>query len=497
MTRKHDTSFDRRRFMQVAGAVGAIGVAGCQSGGDGDDGDGGDGDDGDGGDAPAKEQAVEEWGQRLNDHAREADIDWKQFEGESLMFGMNVHPFTSLMKDMVPYFEELTGITVQFNEFPEDQLWQRLTLDLEGETGLFDGFFMGLWPSAQYHANGWVQDLNEFIEDPNLTDQDWLAMEDYPDSVIDALSYGQNNELTGIPFGIEAYGVLGYDRPTFETLGLEPPESYPEMRDAAKEIHESDEVDRIGIASRASSTTLSSANWATVFKSHDAEWIDRSAREATLNSEEGVASLEIFADMMGNYGPPDIGSFDWYRSNTAFGAGDLGMVLHTNVAIGVWEQEQRDRTEWIPPVPGPDGSQVADTWTWALGISEFTQNAEAAWLFLQWANSREANLLASVPAWEGHPTYGWAREGYIFDQPEWEELGLKDSWVEAHLQGLEMVPSDPPPVPLDTPQNMDIMSEAAIAMNSAVTGQKSAQQALDDAAPTITELAKEIPDEYL
>jgi len=469
-------------------AAGGISLAGCTSGGGGES---------SGGDITGEQQAIEEWGQRLNEHAREADIDWRQFEGQSLMFGMNVHPFTELMKNFIPYFQELTGINIQFSEFPEDQLWQRLVLDLEGETGLFDGFMGGLWPSSQYHANGWTQNLNEFINDPDLTDQNWLSMGDFPQGVLDSLSYGEDNALTALPFGIEAYGITGYDQPTLEQLGIDPPTDFPSLRDAAKTIHESDETDRVGIASRASATALSTANFATMFRSYDADWIDRTSKEAVLNSPEGIAALELFAELMGDYGPQDIGSFDWYRANTAMGAGDLGMVYHTPVAIGVWEEEQLDRTEWIPPLPGPNGSQVAAPWVWGLGISNYTENAGAAWLFLQWAISQEANLLQSIKAWDGHPTYGWAREGYIFDTPEWNEFGLSDSWVQAHRQGLEMIPSDPPAVPVDVPMNMDIMSEVAVQMNAAVTGQKSAAQALNDAAPRITEHAKRIPSSYL
>jgi multiple sugar transport system substrate-binding protein len=44
---------------------------------------------------------------------------------------------------------------------------------------------------------------------------------------------------------------------------------------------------------------------------------------------------------------------------------------------------------------------------------------------------------------------------------------------------------------------MDIMSEAAMAMNAAVAGTKDPEVALNEAAPKITEIAKEIPEEYL
>ncbi len=492
---------DRRRVLQTIGGASVVGLAGCSSNdgsGGGTSTGGGDGSGGGGGSSglPSRSAAVQEWGERINQHCRQAGIDWKQFEGTSLITGMNVHPFTSVTEPLLPYFEELTGISVQYNTFPEDQLWQKLTLDLNSQTGVFDGFFLGLWPSARYHNAGWVKDLNQYIDDSSLTDTDWLALDDYPQAALDAFTYG-DDDFIAMPFGIEAYGCLGYDKPTLETVGMDVPTDYPSMRDVAKAIQESDEVDRAGICSRASSTTLSSANWATVFKSYGADWLDYGNRQATLDSSQGVASLEIFSEMMGDYGPADIGSFDWYRSNQAMGNGRVGMILHTPSAIGPWTTEQRQRTEWVPPVPGPDGDQVASTWEWAMGISQYTDNPGAMWLFLQWATCRPMILLNNVQQWEGQPVYGPARSNWLFEQDEYLENGPKESWREAHRQGMEMVPSSPPPVPLHTPQNMDIMTEAAVAMNAAVTDTKSAQQALSDAAPPITEFAKEIPSEYL
>ena len=506
-TSKRRRILNRRRVLQTTAGVSAIGLAGC-SGGGGDGGDGGDGGStattggdggGDGGDGGGdqydpKAQVVEEWGQKINQHAQEAGIDWQQFEGTSLIMGMNVHPFTSLAENFLPYFEELTGISVQFNTFPEDQLWQKLTLDLNSETGVFDGFFLGLWPSARYHNAGWIKDFNQYINDSSLTDQDWLALDDYPGPVLDAFTYG-DDDFIAMPFGVESYGCLAYDVPSLEQVGMEPPTSYPAMRDAAKAIDE--DTDRAGIASRASSTTLSSANWATMFRSYGADWLDYEAKEATLNSDQGIASLELFAELMGDYGPQDIGTFDWYKSNQAMGNGQVGMCYHTPSAFGVWNQEQIERTEWVAPPEGPNGDRIVDTWQWALGISEFTSNPGAAWLFLQWATSRPMIKLMNTRRWEGQPVYGPARTNWLFEEDDYIELGPKESWREAHRTGIQNVPSDPPPVPLHVPQNMDIMTEAALAMNSAVTDNKSADQALNDAAPPITEYAKEIPDSYL
>lgn len=502
----------RRRFIKATGALSVLGIAGCSGGGSDstptdsggmestdstDSGsDGGDGSGGSSNSLPSKAEGVKQWGERVNNFCRDAGIDWKQFEGTSLMFGMNVHPFTQTTEALLPYFEELTGISVQYNTFPEEQLWQKLTLDLNSETGLFDGFFLGLWPSARYHSAGWAQDLNQYFNDASLTDKDWYAMGDFPESAIEGFTYG-DNDLVGLPIGIEAYGCLAYDKPTFEKLGIQVPTDYPSMKSAAKKIHESDEVDMAGICSRASSATLSSANWATMFKSYGADWLDYENKEAALNSQQGVKSLQFFSDLMSNYGPSDIGNFDWYKSLNAYGQGQVGMTYANTEGWGVFPAEKSERTGWIPPVPGPNGDQLASTWQWGIGMSQYTENPGAAWLFLQWATSRPMSLLTTTRQWQGQGPYGHSRSNWLFDQPDYQDHGQSEEWREATTKALDMVPSSPPPVPLQTPQNMDIMAEAAIAMNQAVSGNKSAKEALDQAAPTITDYAKEIPSSYI
>lgn len=448
-----------------------------------------------------QETAVKEWGSRINEYCKRADIDWRQFEGESIVMGMNVHPFTETTRPLLSYFQDLTGINVVYNTFPEEQLWERISRDMKNQGGQFDGLFLGLWPSAGYHSNGWLTDLMTFMKDSSLTDRDWLHLEDFPESALEAFTYlgtmDGSGQLMALPFGIEVFGCVGYDQPTFDTLGLSEPTTFAELKTAAQTIHESDEVEKDGIVSRASDATLSTANWATMFKSHGADWIDYQNRTAKLNSAAGVDSLEMYATLMGEYGPEGVGNFGWYKADQTFSNGDVGIIYATPPAAGLFTEQQYGRTEWLPPLEGPDGDRTAATWQWGLGVSEFSRNPKAAWLFIQWATCRPMNVLVSTQQWNGQSTYGHARSGYIFEQDEYADVGHKDSWVDAFTGGLDLVPKSPPPVPFHTPQNMDIMSHAATGMNQAIVGERTASAALDEAADSITPLAADIPSEYI
>jgi len=519
MTDRITDNISRRNALKTIAVSGIAGLAGCGGSGGGTPTAGPT-------DVPGLDAGINEWGQRLNEHAREAGIDWQQFEGEGveLTFGMGLHPYSTTLSreasdgtQVKDYFEELTGITVNYEIVSEDQFWLETEEALANDNNPYDGIMNGLWPAGGYHygtdGESWVRDLTQYIDTASLTDQNWLHMEDFLDQTIELMSFPNEDgtvDFIGFPNGIETYGCTAIHQPTQEAVGFDDPTNYTELRDAARAISESDAVDREGIVSRTSSTTLSAANWGTMFKTYGADWIDRQERVPTLNSEEGVASLELFGNMLNQYGPSPPGADDWYRNNNHYSNLDVGMMYSTPQTSGIVDTQVMQDTKWIPPLEGPNGEPpVSDTWVWSTAITATSDNPEAAWLYIQWANSRAANLMLSTRQWQGDdPRAGYARFDYVREQVEQGNAPPVpgEGYHETFQTGMSNVPGgDPsnpdeyPPVPVDTNQNMNIMSEAAQAMSSVVSGQDDAQSALDSAASRIESegYVQNIPDRYV
>ena len=455
MTDRITDRISRRDVLKTVAVSGTIGLAGCDTTSESTPTPGPT-------EIPSKEYGINEWGQMLNAHAEEANIDWQQFEGDDieLTFGMGLHPYSTTFSTQAPdgtmvkdYFEELTGITVNYEIVSEDQFWLETEAALSSDENPYDGIMNGLWPAGGYHYGdgdgSWVRDLNEFIENASLTDQDWLAMDDFREQTIELMSFPNEDgvvEFTGFPNGIETYG---------------------------------------------------------------ADWIDRDEKVATLNSEEGIAALEQFGGMLHNYGPANPSTYDWYSNNNAYSEGRVGMMYSTPQTSGIVDTEVMENTKWIPPLPGPDGQEpVSDTWVWSTGITVTSPNPEAAWLYVQWANSRMANLLLSTRQWEGDgPRAGYARLDYVEEQINQGNAPPVpgEGYLETFRQGMNAVPGgnpdrpdEYPPVPVDTPQNMNIMSEVAQAMSSVIAnGPENAESELNAIAPQVTEYAKRIPDRYV
>jgi len=522
MTDRITDRISRRSALKSLAVSGTVGLAGCGGVFSGSENEYGPTD------VPPKQQGIKEWGEKLNEHARQANIDWEQFSGDDieLTFGMGLHPYSTTFSTtsedgtaVKDYFEDLTGITVNYEIVSEDKFWSETENALASDDNPYDGIMNGLWPSGGYHfgddGESWVRDLIPLINNTSLTDKQWLKMGDFRRQTIELVSYPNADgtvELTAMPNGIEFYGGTAIHEPTFETLGLAEPTNFAELEYCARSIAESDQVSRQGIVSRTSSATLSAANWGTMFKTYGGEWIDRENRTATLNDERGVQSLRRFGRMLNQYGPSAPGTYDWYSNNNAYSNGDVGMMYSTPQTSGIVDTQIMRETKWLPPLPTEDGRDpVVDTWVWATGITATSDNPEAAWLYIQWANSRMANLLLSTRQWQGDgPRAGYARFNYIQNQIEQGNAPPVpgEGYIEAFNQGMDAVPGgkpgspdEYPPVPVDTPQNMNIMRRAAGAMSSVVSGQRTAQAALDEAATTIEneELLSEssIPERYV
>ncbi|MCD6033536.1 MAG: erythritol/threitol transporter substrate-binding protein, partial [Thermomicrobiales bacterium] len=58
-------------------------------------------------------------------------FDWKRHEGTTIRALVNTHPYTDALKGELEKFTELTGITVQYDEFPESNYFEKLTVDLQ------------------------------------------------------------------------------------------------------------------------------------------------------------------------------------------------------------------------------------------------------------------------------------------------------------------------------------------------------------------------------
>src|SRR5512139_1419376 len=163
---------------------------------------------------------------------RQAKINWRQCEGQKLTIGLNKHPYTESLLPLIPEFEALTGIKVDYLILPENEYGAKLTADLSNKRGEFTVIMAGAMRNWAYVPAGWMAPLEQFLSDPKLTDRSWYKLEDFFPSLIAANRWNGKvgggigeGPLWSIPVMAESY-ILAYRKDIFDKHQIKLPKTY-------------------------------------------------------------------------------------------------------------------------------------------------------------------------------------------------------------------------------------------------------------------------------
>ncbi|MBK8022604.1 MAG: extracellular solute-binding protein [Chloroflexi bacterium] len=329
------------------------------------------------------------------------EFNWRQFEGTSLKLLLNQHPYQQALVAELPKFEELTGITVSYDVFPEQNYFDKVTIDLSaGASSTYDVFMTGAYMIWQYAPAGWMEPLEGYINDPTKTNPDY----DFEDIFADLrnserwnLEAGRENLGQGsqyaLPWGFEANAFM-YRQDLFEEHGLSVPTNLDELVAVSTALAEA-EPEMAGIVVRGS------LNWATIHPGFMTMYASQGCVDydenmiPQMNSPCAVEVTSKWAEMVRNAGPEAWTTYTWYQAGTDFGQGKAGILFDADI-LGYFQNqpdaaaaEVLGNIAWAPGPLGPDGDLRTNIWIWSLAMNAGSQNKDASWLFLQWATGKE------------------------------------------------------------------------------------------------------------
>ncbi|MER8760597.1 hypothetical protein NKH69_34505, partial [Mesorhizobium sp. M0976] len=82
--------------------------------------------------------------------AHAEDINWRQFEGASIVWAYDIHPYADAVAAQLPEFEKLTGIKVTPELYPDDSYWNKLTIQLTTKSPARDVVGIGIEPAWDF-----------------------------------------------------------------------------------------------------------------------------------------------------------------------------------------------------------------------------------------------------------------------------------------------------------------------------------------------------------
>ncbi len=336
------------------------------------------------------------------------EFDWRKYEGTTLRLLLNQHPYQQALVGELDKFTELTGIQTEYDVIPEQNYFDKVTIDLSaGDASTYDVFMTGAYMIWQYAPAGWMEPLEPYINDPAKTNPDYDFEDILPDlrnSEMWNLIPGRENLGVGsqyaLPWGFEANALM-YRKDLLEELGLGVPKSLDELVTTAKALKDAN-PEMAGIAVRGS------LNWATIhpgfmtmFSSYGCVDYDDEMKPQ-MNSECAVEVTEKWAQMVRESGPEAWTTYTWYQCGSDFGAGKAAMLFDADI-LGYFQNQPGTAPEgvlgniaWAPGPLGPDGSLRTNIWIWSLAMNAGSKHKDAAWYFLQWATGKDFLTTAAV-----------------------------------------------------------------------------------------------------
>lgn len=409
---------------------------------------------------------------------------YAKYAGQTVVFSIPSHPHYDAMMKILPQFTKETGIKVETDRLAMGRMKEKQLLEMAKPQGDYDlGCYVVMW-KGEYVSKNLIRPLEPFFKNAALADPAY-DMKDIIPIYLENLGLvggpkgylaGPGAQLYGLPYGAET-SVLAYRRDIFAKHNLQPPTNYTEFRQLLRIIKDKEGIG--ALASRGQAGHQAVHAWllhlnplgGSVF---DDQW------KARFNDKIGVEALKFLQEVVAT-GPAGIAGYGQGESNTAFLQGQAAMYLDSTSLAGLVNDPTKSKVvgnvSWaLHPMGTRRASQSGGL---GLAIAKNAKNADAAFLLMQWLTSKEQDkavtrvggapmrnsTLGDAAIVRQYPEFITFKEALKYSNPDWRPI--IPVWDKINVQAL------------------------GVGISEALTGKKTAEAALNDLVPQVTQIMRE------
>lgn len=324
----------------------------------------------------------------------------KPYAGTTIRYTSEATPPTVVVNQIKNEFTDLTGINVEVEIVPLEQVLAKLTQDVQGQLGTYDLYYLDQsWVAA--FAPDTVDPVENYNSKPDLAMPgfDW---EDFSKPLVDGLAMYQG-KMVGIPFDIPIF-ILMYRQDLLEKHGIAVPTTYAEFSAAAHAIYDAEKANGIygtGLQAKSGHYSLE-CDWTQAVWGHGGSIFGKDGK-FTGNDEQAITGLKWYQDLL-TIAPPNSTASTWDGQFQMMQAGQVALVQSWDEFFpGLDADDSTVKGLWMPTKPlqaAPGLRSTADVGFGeipnlghqggsVMGLSAYSKNQDAAWLFMQWACSKD------------------------------------------------------------------------------------------------------------
>lgn len=426
-----------------------------------------------------------------------ADVG-KPFTGTTLKLATeSTPPSNALNSQLKKYFEEASGIKVEIEVLPLEQVLQKLTLDVASSLGTYDLYYID---------QSWAASFSQDVFDPReqLQAKADLAMPNYNiDDFLPALVSGiamYEDRMVGVPYDIPIF-VMIYRKDIYDKMGFKAPATMDELLMQAEAITKEMGPNMFGTSGQMKSGHYSlECDWTCWLWGHGGS-IFNPDKKFVGNDEQGLAAMEYWTKLKKTM-PAGVDGWTWDGEGQSVAQGVAASMLSWGEFFPYFDDPTQTKISGLCEVAVPPKANslrtveqtgfgeipgVGHQGGSSLAVSKYSKNPDAAWVFMQWATSADTQALITALGGGTGPT-----RTSVYDDPRVKANAKVGAGTTRHLPVVrETIASHMGSEP-DLPEWAQLSSDTIpVGLGKYFAGNYgSAKEAMDDIASQVEAVMK-------
>lgn len=246
----------------------------------------------------------------------------------------------------------------------------------------YDLVMMDIVWLPKFAAAGWLLDLTDRVTQADLAD--------FLPADVEGSRY--QDKLYRIPFRTDA-GLLYYREDLLQQAGLQPPETFSDLVETSKRLQESDAVPW-GYVWQGRQYEGLSAMFLEILAGSGGFWINPDTLEVGLDRPEATQAIAFLRSTIAQgISPPGVTTYQEEEARRLFQSGQAAFMRNWPYAVPLANADEspiKGKVGIKPMVHAANHKSAGCLGGWGLGIAKSSSHPDAAWRFIEYYSSAEA-----------------------------------------------------------------------------------------------------------
>jgi multiple sugar transport system substrate-binding protein len=426
-----------------------------------------------------------------------ADVG-KPFAGTTIKLATeSTPPSNALNSFLKKYFEDASGIKVEIEVLPLEQVLQKMTLDVASSLGTYDLYYID---------QSWAASFSQDVFDPReqLQAKADLAMpnyniDDFLPALVDGISKYEDRWV-GVPYDIPIF-IMIYRKDIYDKMGFKAPTTLDELYMQSKAITEEMGPNVFGTTGQMKSGHYSlECDWTAWLWGHGGS-IFNADKKFVGNDEQGLAAMEYWTKLKKTM-PAGVDGWTWDGQGQSVAQGVAASMLSWGEFFPYFDDPTQTKISGLCEVAVPPKASslrtvqqtgfgeipgVGHQGGSSLAVSRYSKNADAAWVFMQWATCADTQALITSLGGGTGPT-----RASVYDDPRVKANARVGAGTTRHLPVVRETIANHMGSEPDLPEWAQLSNDTIpVALGKYFAGNYgSAKEAMDDIASQVDAVLK-------